>query len=232
MPYRLVSCQGGSLSGNDHISVNRGDNVSYRLVKSAMKDTRQVILSAARRQFAEKGFYGASIAAISDDVGVSKQALLHHFGTKEKLYGQVLKAISERFISEVIQASGGAGNPEERLEELLLNLHQNAQTSSEDTRLLMRELLDVRQRAETAQTWYLKPFLEAMIAVLKRVPAWRNASDAEALAAIYQILGAINYLAVSDATLSNMFGSDKLAELQRAYPDQLRTQIRHLITRA
>ena len=197
-----------------------------------MKDTRQSILAAARRQFAEKGFYGASIAAISDDVGITKQALLHHFGAKEKLYGEVLQTISERFISDAIQASGGGAEAEQRLEDLLLKLHHNAQVASEDSRLLMRELLDVRQRAGRAQTWYLKPFLEAMIALLKQTPAWRDETDAEALAAIYQILGAINYLAVSDATLGQMFGEETLAEVQRAYPAHLRRQIRHLINRA
>ncbi len=196
-----------------------------------MSDTRQSILTAARRQFAEKGFYGASIASISQDVGITKQALLHHFGAKEKLYGEVLQAISQRFISEVIQASGGAADPGKRLEDLLLRLHENTQTASEDARLLMRELLDVRRRAETAQTWYLKPFLEAMIVLLKQTPAWRDATDTTALAAIYQILGAINYLAVSDATLEQMFGSEKLSDVQTAYPGLLRRHVSHVITK-
>ena len=170
-------------------------------------ETRRSILDAARRQFADKGFYGASIASISVEVGITKQALLHHFGTKEKLYGEVLQTISERFISEAIKASGGGADPSARLEKLLLKLDQNSQNAHEDTRLLMRELLDVRRRAESAQTWYLKPFLEALVALLKETPSWRGASDPEALAAIYQILGAINYLAVSDATLGRMFGA-------------------------
>ena len=194
-----------------------------------MSDTRKSILNAARRLFAEKGFYGASIAAISDEVGITKQALLHHFGAKEKLYGEVLQAISERFISEAIQASGGASDPEQRLADLLLRLHQNAQSAPEDTRLLMRELLDVRRRADTARTWYMKPFLEALVVLLKQTPAWRGASEAEALAAVYHILGAINYLVVSDATLGRMFGAASLAEVQQAYPDLLRRQIRFLI---
>ena len=194
-----------------------------------MSDTRQSILISARSLFAEKGFYGASIAAIAEDVGITKQALLHHFGAKEKLYGEVLQAISERFISDAIQASGGASDPEKRLADLMLKLHHNAQAAPEETRLLMRELLDVRHRAEKAQTWYLKPFLEALVALLKEAPAWRSASDAEALAAIYQMLGAINYLAVSDATLGRMFGAASLAEVQQAYPDLLRRQMRFLI---
>ena len=59
--------------------------------------TRQEFLDTAERLFAARGFYGTSLAAISDDLGLTKQALLHHFGSKEKLYGEVLARISTRF---------------------------------------------------------------------------------------------------------------------------------------
>jgi AcrR family transcriptional regulator len=56
----------------------------------AVRDTRDAFLDAAKRHFAQRGFYGASIAAIAEELGLTKQALIHHFGTKERLYGEVL----------------------------------------------------------------------------------------------------------------------------------------------
>ena len=48
--------------------------------------TREAILEAARRQFADHGFDGATIRGIAADAGVDP-ALVHHFyGTKEKLF--------------------------------------------------------------------------------------------------------------------------------------------------
>ena len=44
-------------------------------------DTRRMFLDTARRLFAGKGFYGASLANIADELGLTKQALLHHFGS-------------------------------------------------------------------------------------------------------------------------------------------------------
>ena len=67
-------------------------------------DTRDQFIEAARRPFAERGFYGTSIAAIAEELGLTKQALLHHFGTKEKLYGDVLEEISAR-VMETLKAS-------------------------------------------------------------------------------------------------------------------------------
>ena len=60
------------------------------------QDTREQLLESATRLFAARGFYGASLANIADELGLTKQALLHHFGRKEKLYAEILSRIGER----------------------------------------------------------------------------------------------------------------------------------------
>lgn len=54
------------------------------------KRTRQRILDAAAREFSRKGFDGTTMLGISVRAKVSKQLATHHFGTKEKLFEQVL----------------------------------------------------------------------------------------------------------------------------------------------
>ena len=54
------------------------------------KRTRQRILNAAAREFSSKGFDGTTMLGISARAKVSKQLTTHHFGTKEKLFEQVL----------------------------------------------------------------------------------------------------------------------------------------------
>ncbi len=49
-------------------------------------DTRQVILDAARRTFAELGFAGASVRRIATSAGVDPALVHHYFGTKDKLF--------------------------------------------------------------------------------------------------------------------------------------------------
>ncbi|MEL6257646.1 MAG: helix-turn-helix domain-containing protein [Pseudomonadota bacterium] len=185
------------------------------------KSTRANLLETAKRLFSERGFYGVSIADIAADQGVTKQALLHHFSTKEKLYGEVLQDISSRFDTQLskIQTSGEAADA--RFKQMLLELIPYTPDELAETRLLMRELLDNPQRAKTAGNWYLRPFLETLTESLKSAPCWSNASDAEALAAIYQVLGAINYFGISEATLTGIFGDDAYGELRRAFSPQL-----------
>ncbi|GAB4519848.1 MAG: hypothetical protein Tsb0020_38430 [Haliangiales bacterium] len=188
-------------------------------------DARLRFIEAAARQFADKGFYGASISSIAGELGLSKQALLHHFGTKEKLYGEVLQQISDRLLSRVIQSTAGA-EVETQLEHLLMSLYDDGIEYGQDMRLLMRELLDNRRRSERASSWYLKPFLDALIALVRRTPGWEQASDAEALAAVYQLLGAIAYFTISQPTLARMFGKHKYGRLEAVFPVRLRALIR------
>ena len=182
-------------------------------------DTRALFLDTAEELFADRGFYGVSIASIADELGLTKQALLHHFGSKEKLYGEVLARISERFDALSDDAEFDSSDPTERLKMYFLELQAPGQSSQ--TRLLMRELLDNQKRADTAGTWYLKPFLKNLIAKVQEVPNWADASDEEALALVYQWLGAINYFAVSEPTLSGIFGKKRFKDLSKAHSRQL-----------
>lgn len=57
----------------------------------AEASSRELLLAAARHEFAERGFEGARVDAIAKRAGVNKQLVYHHFGNKEDLYGKVLE---------------------------------------------------------------------------------------------------------------------------------------------
>lgn len=190
------------------------------------KKTREELIEVARLQFAEKGFYGTSIAGIASELGLSKQALLHHFGTKEKLYAQVLSEISARYVARIFQVQLEISDPRQQLEEFMLDQLNHQSADHNDARVVMRELLDNQARAEQVTNWYLKPYLNGLASIVKRIPQRQALTDAEALAVVYQLLGAINYLGMSKPTLTQMFGKTTFKALCAAYPGQLRELIR------
>ena len=190
------------------------------------ESTRDRFLEVARRQFAARGYYGASIASIADELGLSKQALLHHFGSKEKLYGEVLGAIATRLTGQALRAREAGADPVARLEAVVVGRSGEDAGDVLDAQLLMRELLDNAPRAEAATTWYLKPYLEELVRMVRQIPGEADLDDAEALATIYQLLGAANYIAMSGPTLTRMFGAAAFERMAEAYPAVLRRLIR------
>ena len=61
-------------------------------------DTRQLILQAALKLFAEKGYAGTSVQEIVDAARVTKPALYYHFQNKADLYRALVDwAFEERF---------------------------------------------------------------------------------------------------------------------------------------
>ena len=186
-----------------------------------MTSTRERLLTEAERLFAERGFYGVSIAAVSTELGLTKQALLHHFGSKEKLYAEVLKRISTRLGTLVAPADSDITNPQQVLTGYLIRIAKNAREEPHQMSLLMRELLDNQERADIVQSWYLGSFLKELVQMLKAVEHWSNVPDQVVLATIMQFLGAINYYAVSGPTLKGIFGNDVYSALDDQFDDQL-----------
>ncbi|MCD0449627.1 TetR/AcrR family transcriptional regulator [Actinocorallia sp. API 0066] len=58
--------------------------------------------------FAERGYTGASIAAVAQRVGLSQQGVLHYFPSKDRLLAEVLRLRDERGL-DVIALPGGKG---------------------------------------------------------------------------------------------------------------------------
>ena len=65
--------------------------LKYRLRNSEV--TKQKILGAALRNFADKGLYGARVDEISELSGINKRMIYAYFGSKEKLYVAVLEKV-------------------------------------------------------------------------------------------------------------------------------------------
>lgn len=59
------------------------------------KDSREKILRAATKEFAQKGIDGARVDSIAEASGVNKNMIYHYFGSKEGLFIVVLERMYE-----------------------------------------------------------------------------------------------------------------------------------------
>lgn len=107
-------------------------------------ETLQTILAEARDLFAERGFDGVSINDVASAAGVSKANVFHHFGAKQALYMEVLKASINEF-GELTEHLQPASAPlEQRLLQFLLAHADHFQRHPKPAQVVLRELLDNR----------------------------------------------------------------------------------------
>lgn len=192
-------------------------------------DTREKLLAAAHSQFADRGVYGASIAQIAGEVGLTKQALLYHFKRKEDLYGTVLKRIAGRLLAGMRSGMKPAASPEQQFEAVILAIYRTALENPLDTKVLMRELLDDQRQDTPESEWFLKTFLNEVTGVLDTVEALNSLTFSQKFARVYLLMSAIQYSVASSSVITRFYGADEWDRLTQEYPVQLRAQVRRML---
>lgn len=192
-------------------------------------DTREKLLMAAQRQFAERGVHGASISQIAGEVGLTKQALLYHFKRKEDLYNEVLRGIAERTLEAMRRSHLPASSPEQQFEDTIIGIYEASIANPLGTKVLIREILDDHKRDAPPDQWFHKTWLQGIVARLEAIEGWNGRSEAEKTACVYQLVSAIELFVASKAVLERFYGEAGYEKIAAAYPDQLREQVRHFI---
>jgi AcrR family transcriptional regulator len=109
--------------------------------------TKQRLLDAAFRVFAEQGFYGATIRHICERADTSIAAVNYHFHGKEKLYKAVLEYACQRIRAQRSLPADRPlrQTPEQKLRTVIQLLFQSLTQESDSPsliRLLVRELAE------------------------------------------------------------------------------------------
>src|SRR3970040_2625284 len=64
------------------------------MMKESNSDTRQKLLAATLKMISLKGYLGTTTREIAGEAGVTEVTLFRHFGSKEKLFEEMLKRYS------------------------------------------------------------------------------------------------------------------------------------------
>ncbi len=81
-----------------------------------MSDTRERILLAALRLFAENGYEAVSVSDIARQLGVTKGALYKHYKSKRAIFDSILRRMEERDAAQARENALPEGTPAEQRE--------------------------------------------------------------------------------------------------------------------
>jgi len=120
--------------------------------------TRAEIVAAAERHFAERGFEATRLDDIADDVGIRRAAIFYHFGDKQELYTEMLRAVFGAWTG----ALPTEGTPAERLEAALTGWIDFVAERPTVARLILREAANTQpgvvssfaREASAPTTWF------------------------------------------------------------------------------
>lgn len=107
---------------------------------------RAEILSAATDLFGEAGFDAVSISTIARRAGTSKANVFHHFGSKEELYLEVMRAACKVFAKAFEDADAAGGGFGDRVRTLIRRDIEIMRANPDRAHLIMREVLESSPR--------------------------------------------------------------------------------------
>jgi AcrR family transcriptional regulator len=152
-----------------------------RARRSALR--RREILESAARTIGRRGYAGATLAAIAQDVGISAPSLLHHFRNKESLLTELIAYRDE------ISRGGGPTSFDEGGQALLDHLGDTAELNARDRGLtqLYAVLL-----GESITEGLRAPVRDALLTAVAD-PSLDEQDVLEAAAAIVAVMDGIQY---------------------------------------
>lgn len=109
-------------------------------VKSAAG--RDEILAAATDMFAEAGYDAVSMSTIAERAGTSKANVFHHFGSKDGLYLEVMRAACKVFAQSIEAAGHVEGGFDERLRTLVRQDLEVMCANPDRSHLILREVME------------------------------------------------------------------------------------------
>ncbi|ANG61639.1 TetR family transcriptional regulator [Marinobacterium aestuarii] len=125
------------------------------------------ILAAAEDVFAQFGYNGASVEAIAEQAGLSKQNMLYYFTSKEILYRQVLKTILDLWLEKMTLLEQAGEDPAAMLENYIRGKFEISRTHPNGSKVFANEIINGAPHLKEYLRERLLPQLEADLALVR-----------------------------------------------------------------
>jgi AcrR family transcriptional regulator len=176
---------------------------------------RELLLAAAIREFAEKGFVGATTAGIARRARTHQPLVHHHFGSKKKLFEEVIDTLFER-LRAALFPPGDALSP-------AILMRRFVETTASQPELMRIWVIECTRQGPHA-AYIVEKHIRPLLGLVE--PWIAEAVRSEALPAMdphlltYALQGLASYPFLVPAQVKRLNGVDATqADFVRAYAD-------------
>jgi TetR/AcrR family transcriptional regulator len=125
--------------------------------------TRDQILDEALKCFAERGYEGTSLNDIAAGVGIRRPSLLHHFPSKDSLYGNVFERLLSDWLERLEESIASPATGWDKAELVLRSGFALFAETPDYVRIMRREALDGGEHLGMDLSTVLKPLFDAAV---------------------------------------------------------------------
>lgn len=136
-------------------------------------ETRQRLLDAAARLFAERGFKHVTVREICQAAQANVAAINYHFGDKLGLYREIVQSAIDRMraTTDAARQAAAGQSPEEALRRYIVTVNRRLLASTDGTlhRVIAREMYDPTPALDALVEQGVRPRLDHLSVLVARV---------------------------------------------------------------
>jgi AcrR family transcriptional regulator len=177
--------------------------------------TRERLLDAAGREFAEKGYDAASIRGICDRVRANVAAVNYYFGNKEQLYLAALLEAHRCGTETIPDAVMQTGTPAEKLQRFIHHFLENVvvigQGGTWHHALMLREMIQPTAALQVLVREAIRPKFDRLLGILRE--ACPSADERQLHAMAFSVVGQCLHYRMAAAVNVRLVGEATYQEL-------------------